>query len=111
MIHGNELFATKGVERLGIPPFITSDGPRGVRKDFNPDNWNEIGQSYDYVSYLPCNTALTATWNRELAHQTGQVLGKEARGRGKDMILAPGINIMRTPLCGRSLSIWEKIPI
>ena len=110
MIHGNELFATKGVERLGIPPFITSDGPRGVRKDFNPDNWNEIGQSYDYVSYLPCNTALTATWNRELAHQTGQVLGKEARGRGKDMILAPGINIMRTPLCGRSFEYMGEDP-
>ena len=97
MIHGNELFATKGVERLGIPPFITSDGPRGVRKDFNPDNWNEIGQSYDYVSYLPCNTALTATWNR-------------ARGRGKDMILAPGINIMRTPLCGRSFEYMGEDP-
>ena len=110
MIHGNELFATKGVERLGIPPFITSDGPRGVRKDFNPDNWNEIGQSYDYVSYLPCNTALPATWNRELAHQTGQVLGKEARGRGKDMILAPGINIMRTPLCGRSFEYMGEDP-
>ena len=110
MIHGNEIFATKGVESLGIPPFITSDGPRGVRKDFNPDNWNEIGQSYDYVSYLPCNTALTATWNRELAHQTGQVLGKEARGRGKDMILAPGINIMRTPLCGRSFEYMGEDP-
>lgn len=102
MIHGSELFSTKGVERLGIPPFITSDGPRGVRKDFQADNWNEIGLSYDYSSYLPCNSALAATWNRELAYETGKVLGKEARGRGKDMILAPGINIMRTPLCGRS---------
>lgn len=110
MIHGNELFATKGVERLGIPPFVTSDGPRGVRKDFYPDNWNEIGQSYDYVSYLPCNTALVATWNTELAHKTGQVLGKEARGRGKDMILAPGINIMRSPLCGRSFEYMGEDP-
>lgn len=110
MIHGSELFSTKGVERLGIPPFITSDGPRGVRKDFNPDNWNEIGQSYDYVSYLPCNTALTATWNRQCAYETGKILGKEARGRGKDMILAPGINIMRTPLCGRSFEYMGEDP-
>ncbi len=53
---------------------------------------------------------MTATWNRELAHQTGQVLGKEARGRGKDMILAPGINIMRTPLCGRSFEYMGEDP-
>lgn len=110
MIHGSELFSTKGVERLGIPPFITSDGPRGVRKDFHPDNWNEIGLSYDYSSYLPCNSALAATWNRELAYETGKVLGKEARGRGKDMILAPGINIMRTPLCGRSFEYMGEDP-
>lgn len=110
MIHGSELFSTKGVERLGIPPFVTSDGPRGVRKDFQPDNWTEIGLSYDYSSYLPCNSALAATWNRELAYETGNVLGKEARGRGKDMILAPGINIMRTPLCGRSFEYMGEDP-
>lgn len=110
MIHGNGLFTTKGVERLGIPPFITSDGPRGVRKDFENDSWKEIGQSYDYVSYIPCNTALAATWNRELAYATGKLLGKEARGRGKDMILAPGINIMRTPLCGRSFEYMGEDP-
>lgn len=110
MIHGCGLFATKGVERLGIPPFITSDGPRGVRKDFESDKWSEIGLSYDEASYLPCNSALAATWNRELAYATGKVLGKEARGRGKDMILAPGINIMRTPLCGRSFEYMGEDP-
>lgn len=110
MIHGCELFATKGIERLGIPPFKTSDGPRGVRKDFKADKWEDIGLSYDYVSYLPCNSALAATWNRELSYKTGSLLGREARGRGKDMILAPGINIMRTPLCGRSFEYMGEDP-
>lgn len=110
MIHGNGLFSTKGVERLGIPPFITSDGPRGVRKDFENDTWKDIGLSYDEVSYLPCNSALAATWNRELAYAAGKLLGREARGRGKDMILAPGINIMRTPLCGRSFEYMGEDP-
>lgn len=110
MIHGNGFFATKGVERLGIPPFKTSDGPRGVRKDFENDSWKDVGLSYDYVSYLPCNSALAATWNRELAYSTGKLLGREARGRGKDMILAPGINIMRTPLCGRSFEYMGEDP-
>lgn len=110
MIHGDGFFTTKGVERLGIPPFKTSDGPRGVRKDFENNAWKDIGLSYDYVSYLPCNSALAATWNRELAYATGRLLGKEARGRGKDMILAPGINIMRTPLCGRSFEYMGEDP-
>lgn len=110
MIHGDGFFKTKGVERLGIPPFKTSDGPRGVRKDFENAAWKDIGLSYDYSSYLPCNSALAATWNRELAYATGKLLGKEARGRGKDMILAPGINIMRSPLCGRSFEYMGEDP-
>ena len=110
MIHGDGFFTTKGVERLGIPLFKTSDGPRGVRKDFENDAWKDIGLSYDYASYLPCNSALAATWNRAIAHETGKVLGREARGRGKDMILAPGINIMRTPLCGRSFEYMGEDP-
>ncbi|MDE7321469.1 MAG: glycoside hydrolase family 3 C-terminal domain-containing protein [Lachnospiraceae bacterium] len=110
MIHGDGFFTTKGVERLGIPPFKTSDGPRGVRKDFENAVWKDIGLSYDYVSYLPCNTALAATWNRALAYSAGRLLGKEARGRGKDMILAPGINIMRTPMCGRSFEYMGEDP-
>ena len=104
MIHGAQLFQTKGVERLGIPPLVMSDGPMGVRQEFQPDEWRAIGHTDDYVTYLPCNSALAATWNRKLAKELGSVLGEEARGRGKDVILAPGINLKRSPLCGRNFA-------
>lgn len=110
MIHGAQLFQTAGVERLGIPPLKMSDGPMGVRQDFGADNWTPVGHSDDYVTYLPCNSALAATWNRELAVKTGSVLGEEARGRGKDVILAPGVNIKRSPLCGRNFEYFSEDP-
>lgn len=110
MIHGAGLFQTKGVERLGIPEVTMSDGPMGVRNEFQNDKWIPIGNSDDYVTYLPSNSALAATWNRELAYKTGQTLGEEARGRGKDIILAPGINIKRSPLCGRNFEYMSEDP-
>ncbi|HKL79696.1 MAG TPA: glycoside hydrolase family 3 C-terminal domain-containing protein [Mobilitalea sp.] len=110
MIHGEGIFQTGGVERLGIPPIKMSDGPMGVRKEFAIESWKEVGYSFDLVSYLPSNSALAATWNRELAYKTGQVLGAEARGRGKDVILAPGINIKRSPLCGRNFEYMSEDP-
>lgn len=110
MIHGAHLFETKGVERLGIPSLKMSDGPMGVRQEFYPDSWKSMGYSDDYVTYLPCNSALAATWNRELAYSLGSVLGEEARGRGKDVILAPGINIKRSPLCGRNFEYFSEDP-
>lgn len=111
MIHGDGLFCTKGVERLGIPPLKMSDGPMGVRREFHKRSWKVVGNSDDYVTYLPSNTALASTWNRQLSYQTGKVLGKEARGRGKDVILAPGINIKRSPLCGRNFEYMSEDPM
>lgn len=110
MIHGAALFSTKGVERLGIPPLVMSDGPMGVRQEFEADKWKTAGHGDDYATYLPCNSALAATWNRKLAYETGSVLGAEARGRGKDVILAPGINIKRSPLCGRNFEYFSEDP-
>lgn len=110
MIHGNGLFRTKAVERLGIPRLVTSDGPMGVRTEFPDDSWYPIDNSDDYVSYGPSNSALAATWNPLLAYETGKVLGEEARGRGKDMILGPGINIKRDPLCGRNFEYMSEDP-
>ena len=110
MIHGNGLFRTEGVKRFNIPPLKMSDGPIGVRNEFLDDSWIPIGNSDDYVTYLPCSLALASTWNTELAYKSGQVLGSEARGRGKDVILGPGINIIRSPLCGRNFEYMSEDP-
>lgn len=110
MIHGAQLFCTAPVERLGIPELVMSDGPMGVRQEFEPVNWKSVGNHDDYVTYLPCNSALASTWNRELAGLTGEVLGAEARGRGKDVILGPGVNIKRSPLCGRNFEYFSEDP-
>lgn len=110
MLHGAQLFCTAGVERLGIPPLHMSDGPMGVRNEICGDHWEPVGLPDDYVTYLPSNSAVAATWNRQLARDTGKVLGEEARGRGKDMILAPGINLKRSPLCGRNFEYMSEDP-
>ena len=110
MIHGATLFQSGAVERLGIPAIITSDGPMGVRAEFMSDRWIPAGNNDDMVSYLPSNSALASTWNPKLAHDMGHVLGAEARGRGKDVILAPGINIKRDPKCGRNFEYMSEDP-
>ncbi len=110
MIHGAALFKTGAVERLGIPGVVTSDGPMGTRAEFMSDRWIPAGNNDDNVSYLPSNSALASTWNIQLAHDMGYVLGAEARGRGKDVILAPGINIKRSPLCGRNFEYMSEDP-
>lgn len=110
MIHGAGLFQTGAVERLGIPSLKCSDGPMGVRNEFHNEKWVPVGNNDDYVTYMPSNSALASTWNIELAYQSGYVLGEEARGRGKDVILAPGINIKRDPLCGRNFEYMSEDP-
>lgn len=110
MIHGAQLFQTAGVERLGIPPMKFSDGPMGVRQEFEPDSWATIDHTDDYVTYMPCISALVATWNRDLSYEMGNVLGEEFRGRGKDMLLGPGVNIKRSPLCGRNFEYFSEDP-
>lgn len=110
MIHGVGLFQTGAVERLNIPPVKMSDGPMGVRNEFQNDAWKPLGLSDDYVTYCPSNGALAMTWNRALAKKAGTVLGEEARGRGKDVILAPGINLKRSPLCGRNFEYFSEDP-
>ena len=109
IIHGCGLFRTGEIKSKGIPSLVFSDGPMGVRQEFPDDSWTPVGNSDDYVSYCPSNTAIAASWNPQIAETCGEVLGEEARARGKDVILAPGVNIQRTPLCGRNFEYMEKL--
>ena len=108
MIHGVSSFNSGGVERLGIPELVMSDGPHGVRREFGRDWKHDDGD--DSATYLPTCITLAATWNRELGYEFGQVLGREARARGKDIILGPGVNIIRTPLNGRNFEYMSEDP-
>ncbi|HEY4787410.1 MAG TPA: glycoside hydrolase family 3 C-terminal domain-containing protein, partial [Bacteroidales bacterium] len=104
MIHGNTMFSSGGVPRLGIPDLTYSDGPHGVRAEVSKDNWQPAGWKNDSSSYLPALSALASTWNVDLAREYGVVLGSECKARGKNVSLAPGVNIHRVPLNGRN---WE----
>ncbi|MCO4291566.1 glycoside hydrolase family 3 C-terminal domain-containing protein [Solitalea sp. MAHUQ-68] len=109
MIHGNSSFTSTGVERLGIPEIVTSDGPHGVRVEHGRD-WKVDKDVDDAATYLPTGNTLAATWNPELGYAFGSVLGAEANYRGKDVILGPGINIIRSPLCGRNFEYMSEDP-
>lgn len=110
MLHGDNVYDTKGVERLGIPPFHFSDGPMGVRCEYDRETCEHVGNSDDFATSFPCITAVAATWNPRMAYENGLALGREVRGRGKDVSLSPGINIHRTPLCGRNFEYMSEDP-
>lgn len=109
MIHASSSFTSGGVPRLGIPELTTSDGPHGVRPEHGRD-WNLDKNVYDSGTYLPTGVCLAATWNPELGYSFGKVLGSEANFRGKDVILGPGINIIRSPLNGRNFEYQSEDP-
>jgi len=110
MLHGTGMFVSGGVERLGIPEFHYTDGPNGVREELERHSWNPLNLGNDSATFFPTGSALGATWNRELAYQYGEALGLETRARGKDMILGPAVNIMRTPIGGRTFEYFTEDP-
>ncbi|MBR3767586.1 MAG: glycoside hydrolase family 3 C-terminal domain-containing protein [Clostridia bacterium] len=82
----------------GVPPITTTDGPSGIRLAA-------------YSALFPCGTALACTWNEELVKELYSLLGKEMRERGSDILLAPGMNIHRNPLCGRNFEYFSEDPV
>ena len=109
MLHASSSFTSGGVKRLGIPELVTSDGPHGVRVEHGR-GWDIVKNVEDAGTYLPTGNTLASTWNLELGYAFGTVLGSEANYRGKDVILGPGINIIRTPLNGRNFEYLSEDP-
>lgn len=111
LIHANSKFTIAGIPRLGIPARWMSDGPNGVREDIGPDSWAPAGHTDDFSTAMPAGICLAATWNPDLAFKEGEAIGQEARARHKDVMLGPGVNIMRTPLCGRNFEYLGEDPL
>ncbi len=97
LIGAERSFFTRPIERLGIPAVRMADGPQGVRN---------VPPSTLY----PCGILTAATWNRTLADRLGRSLGRDARARGIDILLGPGVNIYRSPKCGRNFEYFGEDP-
>jgi beta-glucosidase len=103
LLTGADSWRTQGAEALGLRPMITSDGPAGVR--------GVVLDERHPSSSLPCPSALGATWDPELVRELAAALGAEARAKGVDILLAPTINLMRTPLGGRGFECFSEDPV
>jgi beta-glucosidase len=110
MLHGKNMFTSAGVERLGISDMIYSDGPFGIREEMEPHSWNSLHLINDSSTFFPTGSALAATWSKEVAYSYGVGMAREARLRGKDMLLGPAINIQRIPTGGRTYEYLSEDP-
>jgi len=110
MLHGNALFSSAGVKRLGIPELTCDDGPLGVREEIKRFDWNSANWTTDSATFFPNGSAIAATWNPAMANEYGVVIGQEANARKKDVMLSPAFNICRTPLNGRTYEYYSEDP-
>jgi beta-glucosidase len=107
---GSDFWHTAPVERLGIAAIMVSDGPHGLR--VQPDEADHVGISGSVpATCFPTASALASSWDPELVRRVGAALGREARAQGVAVVLGPGINIKRSPLCGRNFEYFSEDPL
>ena len=83
MLHGDALFYSAGVKRLGIPELVSDDGPLGIREEIARFDWASANWTTDSATFLPNGSAIAATWNPAMANKYGVVIGQEANARKK----------------------------
>ena len=100
---GADFWTTKALERLGVPSVMMCDGPHGLRKQDGEGDHLGINQSIKTVCF-PAAATLASSFDRDLLHTLGETLGEECQAEDVSMLLGPGMNIKRSPLCGRNFA-------
>ena len=107
---GRNFWFTKGIERLGVPSIMVTDGPHGLRRQSGEGDHVGLHDS-DPATCFPTASALAASWNRELLFRVGEALAVECRSAQVGVLLGPGANIKRSPLCGRNFEYFSEDPL
>ena len=110
LLSGASAWDSRAIPAARVPAFVMSDGPHGVRRQLGDADHLGIAES-EKATCFPTASALAATWDPDLAREMGEALGLEARGLGVDVLLGPGLNIKRSPLCGRNFEYFSEDPI
>lgn len=109
LLSGGTFWSTKPVAQAGIPAAVLSDGPHGVRLQSAAADHLALNESVPATCFPPA-VAVGSSWNPDLARQVGAALGRESRALGVDVLLGPGVNIKRSPLCGRNFEYYAEDP-
>ncbi len=109
LLSGDTQFATKAIPRLRIPSICFSDGPSGVRRQSGSGDHLGLGPS-EPATCFPSASTMANAWDVELEEELGRRLGEEARSLGVNVLLGPGLNIKRSPLCGRNFEYFSEDP-
>jgi len=109
LLSGGTQFGTKTVERLGIPSLYFSDGPSGVRKQAGAADHLGLNPSLPATCF-PSSATMANSWDETLEEELGAMIGEEARAMGVNVLLGPGLNMKRSPLCGRSFEYFSEDP-
>lgn len=109
ILSGKTVWKTREIERLSIPSIFLSDGPHGVRKQAGTGDHLGLNESLNATCF-PTAATMANSWNEELSEQIGQALGEEAASMDVNILLGPGLNIKRSPLCGRNFEYFSEDP-
>lgn len=106
---GSDFWHTQPVEQLGVPAVMMSDGPSGLRKQDEQGDHLGINESIPAVCF-PSSAAVASSFDTALAEKLGETLGNECRAENLALLLGPGLNIKRSPLCGRNFEYFSEDP-
>ena len=110
LFSGKDFWQTRSVERLGVPSMTLSDGPHGIRKQAGAGDQLGLNPSLPATCF-PTAAAVANSWDPALGEEIGARLGAEAASQGVGVVLGPGLNVKRSPFCGRNFEYFSEDPL